>query len=202
MKYLSTLMGAAAMAGAGFAASSATMSVEPYLGEIQQFGGSYCPNGWAPTNGQMLPISEFQALFSLLGTNYGGDGRTVFGVPDLRGRVSVGVGQGPGLTGFNRGEKFGAESVTLEIENLAAHTHTATLQAQDAQGMVDNPTNALLADFPDGQTIYAEGPADVTMHPDAVFLEETGGNLPFNIYQPSMAMTTCIAVQGQYPPRN
>lgn len=202
MKYLNAMIGAAAMAGAGFAASSATMGLDPYLGEIQQFGGNYCPRGYAPTNGQLLSISQNSALFSLLGTTYGGDGRTTFALPDLRGRAMIGVGQGPGLSLHDWGAKFGAEQVTLTVGNMPSHSHTARLRAEDAPGTSDNPSNGLLADFPDGQAIYADGPANVDMNAGAIQVGNTGGSQPFMNSQPSIAMTTCIAIQGAYPPRS
>ena len=202
MKYLNAIMGAAAMAGAGFAASSATMGLDPYLGEIQQFGGNYCPRGYAPTNGQLLSISQNSALFSLLGTTYGGDGRTTFALPDLRGRAMVGVGRGNGLANDYRwGEKFGVETTTLTTNNLPSHSHSATLRAQNAAGVSDNPANGLLADFPDGQPIYAAGRADTNMNSGAIQVGNTGANQPFNNLQPSIAVTTCIAITGVYPSR-
>ena len=100
--------------------------MDPFLGQVILFAGNYPPRGWAFCHGQLLPISDNNALFSLLGTIYGGDGRTDFALPDLRGRAPIGVGQGPGLRRFVEGSKGGAEQVTLTTNNLPSHTHTAT----------------------------------------------------------------------------
>jgi len=99
----------AAMIASGFATSAPVQAREPFIGEIMQFGGNFCPRGWAKTEGQLLAISQNSALFSLLGTNYGGDGRTTFGLPDFRGRVAIAPGTGPGLSNYRLGEKGGSE---------------------------------------------------------------------------------------------
>src|SRR3954468_23228168 len=97
---------------------------EPFLGEIRMFGGNFAPRGWAFCNGQILSIAQNTALFSLLGTTYGGNGQTTFGLPDLRGRVAVSAGQGPGLSNYSLGELAGSESVTLTSANMPAHNHS------------------------------------------------------------------------------
>jgi microcystin-dependent protein len=99
---------------------------EPYLGEIMWTAGFYCPRGYLPADSQLLPISNYEALFSLLGTTYGGDGRTIFGLPDLRGRVPISLGQGPGLRHYRAGEKGGQEQVTLRVAEMPLHNHALT----------------------------------------------------------------------------
>lgn len=110
---------------------------EPFIGEIKMFGGNYAPRGWALCDGQLLSIAEYSALFSILGTNYGGDGRSTFGLPDLRGRTGVHAGQGPGLTPRTLGQKFGAEQTTLTVQQLPPHTHgiSAKLPADSPSGV-------------------------------------------------------------------
>ena len=104
--------------------------MEPTLAEIRMFAGNFAPRGWALCEGQLLPISDNQALFSLLGTIYGGDGRTTFALPDFRGRCPISPGNGPGLPGYNVGQKVGAATTSLTVSNLPPHTHAATTTAQ------------------------------------------------------------------------
>ena len=107
---------------------------EPFIGQIIMFGGNFAIRGYALCNGQLLSIAQNTALFSLLGTTFGGDGRTTFGLPDLRGRVPVHMGQGPGLTNYSLGQSAGAEQVTLTVNQIPAHTHTATANAVNGPG--------------------------------------------------------------------
>ncbi|MHC4955882.1 MAG: phage tail protein, partial [Planctomycetota bacterium] len=120
---------------------------EPFIGQIQQFGFNFPPRGWAHCDGQLLPISSNTALFSLLGTTFGGDGRTTFGLPDLRGRIAKHVGTGPGLSPVTWGQRGGAETVVLNTGNMPSHTHTATatLRGTSAAGNVEDPAGAVLA---------------------------------------------------------
>ena len=111
---------------------------DPYVGEIRNFGFYFVPRGWAPCNGQLLSVNQHDALFSLLGTIYGGDGTTTFGLPDLRGRVSIHEGMGPGLTNYRLGQKAGAERVILDEGNLPAHSHD--LKASTLESDTDVPT--------------------------------------------------------------
>ncbi|MEN9798594.1 MAG: hypothetical protein RL653_2290, partial [Pseudomonadota bacterium] len=103
--------------------------MDPFLGEIKLFAGNFAPTGWAFCHGQLLPIAQNSALFSLLGTTYGGNGQTTFALPDLRGRIPVGFGQGPGLTNRNLGDMSGVESVTLQVSNLPQHAHPFAVSA-------------------------------------------------------------------------
>lgn len=202
MKTKTTALAVLAMAGASFATATPAAAQTPMLGEIQTFGFNFCPRGWAATNGQLMPISQNTALFSLLGTIYGGDGRTTFALPDLRGRVVIGPGRGPGMSDYQLGQRGGSETNTLIVSQMPSHNHTATLRAHNVAGTSDNPTNAMLADFPDGTAIYSPGPGDVSMNASSIQVANTGGNQPVNNMQPYLAVTTCIALQGIFPSRN
>jgi microcystin-dependent protein len=171
---------------------------EPFLGEIRLFGFNYAPNGWAFCQGQLLPIAQNSALFALLGTMYGGNGQTTFALPDFRGRVPVGMGQGPGLPSYTQGEMSGEVSHTLIISEMPSHNH---LVSPSQSAGTANPAGA----FPgsDQRTplnIYnatADGP---TMNPQVV--GQTGGSQPHNNMQPYLAMNYCIALNGIFPPRS
>jgi microcystin-dependent protein len=169
-------------------------AIDPYLGEIMLFAGSYAPRGWAPCNGQLLPINQNQGLFSLLGTYYGGNGQTTFALPDLRGRAPIHVGQGPGLTDRTLGEQGGEETHLLTVEEMPAHTHLAS--AYSGNGTSASPAGLLPARDPSGTPHYGAG-ADVTLSPGAIGV--TGGNQAHNNMQPFLALTFCICVQGVFP---
>src|ERR1044071_219623 len=115
---------------------------EPFVGEIRMVGFNFAPRGWAFCNGQQLPIAQNSALFSLIGATYGGNGTTTFALPDLRGRVPVGIGQGPGLTNVTLGQKFGGETNTLTVANLPAHSHSITGGTTDVSGTAQALVNA------------------------------------------------------------
>ena len=172
--------------------------VETFLGEIRMFAGNFAPTGWAFCQGQLLPIAQNQALFSLLGTTYGGDGRTTFALPDLRGRVPVGFGQGPGLSNREIGEKFGSELVTLNINQMPSHNHT--VNAVTTEGNQNLPTNSLPANTKALDKEYSDANANTTMK--ATMVNPTGGNQPFGVSQPSLGVNFIIALQGVFPSRN
>ena len=172
--------------------------VETFLGEIRMFAGNFAPTGWAFCQGQLLPIAQNQALFSLLGTTYGGDGRTSFALPDLRGRVPVGFGQGPGLSNRVIGEKFGSELVTLNINQMPSHNHT--VNAVTTEGNQNLPTNSLPANTKALDKEYSDANANTTMK--ATMVNPTGGSQPFGVSQPSLGVNFIIALQGIYPSRN
>ncbi|MEE4118963.1 MAG: tail fiber protein [Paracoccaceae bacterium] len=174
-----------------------SLAQEAYIGEVRIFAGVFCPRSWAPAEGQLLAISGNEALFSLLGTTYGGDGRTNFALPDLRGRGPMGIGSGPGLTPRRQGEKGGAETVTLTEGQLPAHSHS--LNALSSGGDNPSPTGNLLAN--DGtDRIYGAGTADTTLSAEAV--GSTGSAEPVSVIQPYLAVRYCVALQGLYPSRN
>jgi microcystin-dependent protein len=172
--------------------------MDPYLGEIRMFGGNFAPLGWAFCNGQLLPIAQYDALFSLLGTTYGGDGQTTFGLPDLRGRAPMHAGQGPGLTNHPLGEASGSETVTLTATTMAAHTHVPV--ASSSPGTSSHPTNSVWAASSTGDKQYSTGTANTTMNPATV--GAAGGSQPHENRQPLLAINFIIALEGIYPPRN
>ncbi len=190
---------------------------EPFIGTICQVGFTFCPRGYAETNGQLLAIASNTALFSLLGTTYGGDGRTTFALPDLRGRSMVHVGQGPGLSNIRPGQRGGAEQTSLNVNNLPAHNHSATstsnvnvtLRGTNSAGNSSTPGNNVPASK--GRTdIYSTGMADVDMGASAInasattttTVGNTGSGVSFENRSPYLGILHCIALQGIFPSRN
>lgn len=204
MKIKRTALALAALAGTTLGGTTPVAAQDFYMGQVQYFAFNFCPRGWIPAQGQLLAISQYQALFSLFGDTYGGDARTTFGVPDLRGRTMIAWSSspGPGLPTYNWGQWGGRNSVTLTTQNLPSHTHTATLRAENEGGTTNVPTNALLADFAEGQNIYADGPANTNMHSDAIQVGYAGNSQSFDITPPYLAMTACVNTTGLYPSRN
>lgn len=174
----------------------------PFVAEIRIFAGNFAPSGWALCNGQILPISQNTALFSLLGTTYGGDGKSNFALPNLQGSAPIGFGQGPGLTLRDLGETGGEPTITLLQTEMPAHTHTA--RASTAGG-ADTPNNNYWGESKLGKTplnVYApSNPANnVSMSPFAI--TTVGDNLPHNNLPPYLGLTFIIALQGVFPPRS
>ena len=163
---------------------------EPFLGEIRICSFGFAPRGWALCNGQLLPINQNQALFSLLGTTFGGDGRVNFALPDLRGRTPIHVGSGHTL-----GERGGEQSHTLNIAELPTHTHTA--QASSSPANTLNPNNTVLAA---ASNVYRPADNLVALSPNQV--TNVGGSQAHLNMQPFLTLTFCIALQGIYPSRN
>jgi microcystin-dependent protein len=186
-------------------------SSDPYIGTVCQAGFNFCPRSYARTDGQLLSISSNNALFALVGTIYGGDGRTSFGLPDLRGRSIIGSGQGPGLSNVRIGQRAGSEQITLIVANMPAHTHTAsasfTLRAFDGAGTTDQPAGAVLASQRRNR-IYSTDPGSVSMGSTAVntsgsfTVASTGGGQAFSTRSPSVGITHCIALFGIFPSRS
>ncbi|MBK7759826.1 MAG: phage tail protein [Deltaproteobacteria bacterium] len=177
--------------------------MDPIIGSIFLFAGTLAPKNWAFCNGQLLSIAQNQALFSILGTTYGGDGVRTFALPDLRGRAPVHQGSGPGLNPVQLGEVSGSESTTLLITNLPSHNHT--LNASTSSGESISPSNATLAAFgtsllpPAGPYTTAHTP-NAPLSPSAIAV--SGQNQPINITQPTLALNYIIATQGIYPSRS
>lgn len=175
---------------------------EPYLGEMRMFAGTFAPKNWAFCDGQLLAVSGNEALFSLLDTTYGGDGRTTFGLPDLRGRLPVHYGSGIGLTSRPLGTRYGLENVTLKNENLPAHGHG--LLASQSAATASNPAGAVLATQTDGDLIYVEKPSDSskiqTLNADSV--GQAGGGRAHSNLMPSLCLNFIIAMHGVFPSRN
>jgi microcystin-dependent protein len=166
---------------------------DAFLGEIRMFAGNFAPRGWALCDGQLLSIAQNTALFSLLGTTYGGNGQTTFALPDLRGRAPLHAGQGPGLSNRNLGQEGGTESTTLTVNQLPAHAHPANASSGEASG--NTPADRVLA----GAEAYADGPDGTTMNPAMV--GATGGSQPLSVESPFLVINFIIALQGIFPPR-
>lgn len=173
----------------------------PMLGGMCVFAGNFAPRGWALANGQLLPISENAALFSILGTTYGGDGRTTFALPDTRGRTVIGAGHGPGLTDYRLGAKGGAETVTLTQAQLPVITPTVTVHAQSGAANNESPSNNVWAVM-SRQSLYSSVAPDVTMSSAAVTINSFGGGQNHENRAPYIAMNWIIALQGVFPSRN
>jgi microcystin-dependent protein len=172
------------------------MPVEPFLGEIMLVPYNFAPRGWAFCSGQILPIAQNTALFSLLGTTYGGNGQTTFALPDLRGRCAVSAGQGPGLSSYDLGEVTGVENVTLLPTQLPQHSHTVNALDDDAGTAI--PTNNVLANI--AAKGYANKAPNAAMSP--AMITGGGGNQPHNNIQPLLTLNYCIALEGVFPSRN
>lgn len=193
---------AAAVSGALVTpAAQATCSIDPMLGSICIVAFNFCPRGFAAAEGQLLPIAQNQALFSLLGTMYGGNGQTTFALPDLRGRVPVGIGQGPGLSSIDQGQVSGQESVTLLTSQMPAHSHTAIHKASSGNGNTDSPINAVPAKLP-RSNVYSSGAGDSAMASGTVTLSSVGGSSPVSVRDPYLGLRYCIALQGIFPSRD
>ena len=171
---------------------------EPFIGQITIFPYNFEPRGWALCDGRLLPIAQYTALFSLLGTTYGGDGRTTFALPDLRGRIVVGIGNGAGLTPKTLGEMGGTETNTLLVTNLPPHNHA--IKAVTSEGNQNSPTNNLPADTKTLDKEYSSATANTTMNPTMV--GNTGNGTPVNNMQPYLSIGYYIALEGIYPSRN
>ncbi len=173
---------------------------EPFIAEIRIFAGNFAPRGWAFCNGQLLPVSQNTALFSLIGTTYGGDGRSTTALPNLEGRVPMHPGRGPGLTSRRLGQRGGVEEVTLTQAQIPSHSHTmqAVPRSQFAIGNSNDPTGQLLASPQTGNQYVAPG----NLGTMADMLQGTGGSQSHNNLQPFIVMNFIIALQGLYPSRS
>lgn len=202
--------------------------MEGTIGEIRAFGGNFAPANWALCQGQTLPIAQYTALFSILGTTYGGDGQSNFQLPNIQSRVVIGAGQGLGLPNYDLGNVVGEEGHTLTVAEMPQHTHTATTQNNTTPASAtvslmginnngnkpDAPGNVLAQD-PEGKTIYAPGNSTkVAMNAGSVVLNTistnaptvtvnvTGQSLPHNNIQPVLGVNYIICLEGIYPSRN
>lgn len=200
--------------------------MDGYLGTIMLWAGNFAPQNWAYCQGQLLQVSQYSALYSILGTTYGGDGRTTFGLPDLRGRVPVGTGPGPGLTNYPPGTKYGVETTTLNLSQMPQHIHDNTVSAQasplsvsvaipsvtGSEASTFRPSNTALLGRPQGTPIYSSAAADTTLEPFdatgtltpqvAINNAVAGGSSPVDIRQPFLALNFIICINGLYPARN
>lgn len=195
---------AAVSAGAIFAgialtvpATPAKAGPEPFLGEIMMVGYTFCPRSWAEANGQLLPISNNSALYSLYGTTFGGDGRTTFALPDLRGRVPMHLGQGPGLSNRTLGQQGGSETNTLTTNQLPSHSHS--LNGATAAANAVDPSGNVLANTGRSDTYTSSAP-NAQMNSGSI--GATGGGQAVNNMQPFLTIRYCVALNGVYPSRN
>ncbi|MGH1355285.1 MAG: phage tail protein [Thalassovita sp.] len=214
MKTISTL-GAAALACLTMA--GAAQAENPYVGEIKSFGFNFCPQGWAALDGQLLAVSSNDALFSLLGTTYGGDGRTTFGLPDLRGRVPLQAGNGPGLSTRVLGNSAGTETETQTINTMPAHSHTLTGRLDhhlvgSSDATTDNsPAGHYLGTFTNNFNAYtttmtaglsAMGAGSVHVDGSDVAVAHNGNGFSQTNMAPYLVTKYCISLYGVYPSRN
>jgi len=169
---------------------------EPFIAEVRIFAGNFAPRGWAFCNGQLLPVSQNTALFSLVGTTYGGDGRTTLGLPNLQGRVPMHPGRGPGLSSRRLGDRGGSEAVTLAESQIPSHNHRLFANGQRA-----DQTNPASNQFLGAAEMYASAGATPTPMANEA-LTGTGGSQPHNNLQPYLVMNFIIALMGLYPTRS
>lgn len=174
--------------------------MEPFIAQIQPFGFNFAPRGWAQCNGQLMPIAQNTALFSLIGTTFGGDGRTTFALPDLRGRSIVHIGTGPGLETITWGERAGSSSHTLSILNLPTHTHTQLIPVNNEDGASsEDPENNFLGIS--GSNLYNTTATSNKFLGTSV-TTPTGGGQPFYSRDPFLGINVCIALVGIFPSRS
>lgn len=170
--------------------------MDPFVAEIRIFPFNFMPKGWAWCDGQLIPISQNTALFSLLGTTYGGNGSSTFALPDLQGKVPMHPGQGPGLSLHNLGETGGTDTVTLSLDEIPMHVHLVGVAPEP--GEVTSPTNNTISISQEGN-VYIAGSPNVSMSPG--MLSPVGAGLAHNNLQPYLTTSFCIALQGVYPQR-
>lgn len=213
------IVAAAIVAAMAVLWSPTASAQECFIGEVRMFAGNFAPRGWALAQGQLLPVAQNTALFSILGTTYGGDGRTTFALPDLRGRVAIGAGRGPGLTDRRIGQTGGAESTTLTAAQMPSHNHaaqttsqtTTTLSASAAAANNTAPNGHVLGATRRNAEIYASdsapgaamaaGAAQSTTS-STTQIGNTGGGQPFDALQPYAVLNHIICLQGTYPSRS
>lgn len=171
--------------------------MDPFIGEIRIFGGNFPPKGWAFCDGALLQIRQYTALFAILGTTYGGDGKNTFALPDLRDKAALHFGAGPGLTRRDLGKAGGTTNVRLSVEQMPNHTHVPNCQSASAQ---DDPTNAIWATTGrSSPSVYADTP-DVAMNQQAIL--PAGGGQPHYNMQPYLGVNFIIALNGIFPPHS
>lgn len=182
--------------------------MEGYLAEIRMFAGNFAPRGWMFCQGQTLSIAQWTAVFALVGTTYGGNGQTTFGLPDFRGRVGVGTGTGPGLPPINLGQMAGSNTVTLTAAQMPSHSHTvsgnASMACKAGAGNSDSPVGNIPASSASDEIYSAPAGGNGTMAPVS-FSGSTsiaGGSQPFSVMQPYLGMNFIFCVEGIFPSRN
>lgn len=175
---------------------------EPNIGDVMLVGFNFCPRGWAEADGQLLSINQNQALFSLYGTIYGGDGRTTFALPDLRSRAPVHMGTGPGLSTRNIGSKSGTETNILSTSQMPSHTHRAGIQTINDNANSTTPRRNSFAISPDDHYYDGLSPQGRFMNSQSIRVDPVGGGQPQNNMMPFQTINYCVALLGTYPSRN
>jgi microcystin-dependent protein len=177
--------------------------MDEYIGIIKMFGGNFAPRGWAFCDGRVLSISQYDAVFVVIGTTFGGDGVTTFALPDLRSRVPINTGQGPALTNFVHGQSGGSENVALVTQNIPSHSHT--LNVNNTNANVHNPTSSNSVATPvdingDAASGYSQSAPNTQISPASI--GATGGNQPHENRAPYIALNYIICLEGIFPSRN
>lgn len=199
-KSFMSAIASAAMVAAGLGgATPAHAGADAYIGEIVDYGFNFCPRGWAAANGQLLPISQNTALFSILGTTYGGNGQTTFALPDLRSRAAMGDGSSV-FGNYVLGENLGGETFTVTTSNMPSHTHTAALRASNLVGNTNDPVDNSLARV-SGVTAYSTVDPTANLNAGDVVVSPAGGGQAVSKTSPALTMNYCIALVGVFPPR-
>ena len=173
-----------------------------FMAQVIPWAGNFAPRGWAFADGQILPIASNTALFSILGTTYGGDGRSTFALPDLRGRAILHPGRGPGLSSYREGERGGVETVTLVETQMPSHSHTASLKASAGAADGTSPSGGALATPLSAMYTEEVDTLDATLTDGSITGTAVGGSLAHNNVQPYVAVNWIIALTGVYPSRN
>lgn len=198
-----TLFTGVAAACVGVSAPANAQAGTQFIGQVSAFGANFCPRDWADASGQLLPISSYTALFSLYGTIYGGDGRTTFALPDLRGRRPINQGNAPGLGSYTQGSRSGTTQFTLTQVNMPSHNHTGTLAASPTTANSPSPVRNSFAATTNGTNDYITGnPAINNMHPGILRLNNAGNGQSVSKVSPYQAVRWCVALNGIYPSRN
>ncbi|MBL8650376.1 MAG: tail fiber protein [Sphingopyxis sp.] len=185
------------------AASTPAVAQDYYIGQLIEVGGTYCPKFFQETNGQVLPIAQNQALFALLGTTYGGNGVTTFNLPDLRGRMGISLGQGPGLQNYTQGQIGGSEQVTLTLPNLPIHSHTGVFETSTSNANDNKSFRNAFAVTADNQYTNSTN-LDVTMNSETITVQGAGDvtSTVAPMMSPFLVTRYCIATAGVFPSRN
>ncbi|WP_072053031.1 phage tail protein [Hymenobacter terrenus] len=181
--------------------------MDEFIGIIKLFAGNFAPRGWAFCNGAQLSIAQNSALFAIIGTTYGGNGQTTFALPNLNGRVVIGMGQSGGTSNYNQGEVTGSENVTLTTNQLPAHTHalafsSAAATTSSPTGNVLAQTNGLVTSSEEAVTVNAYGPAINFVAGNPAAIAPAGGSQPFPVLQPSLVLNYIICMEGVFPPQS
>lgn len=202
MSIRKVLLSTAAVASCLTATTPAFASAEPFIGQIMTFGGNFCPVSFQPADGRLLPIAQYNALFALIGTTYGGDGVTTFALPNLNGRTATHQGQGPGLPNYVLGQQSGSTQFTLTTNNMPSHTHVGALRAVPTAGNTEQPTDNSVAMTPAGTNLYSTAAPSNNMNAGDVVLAASGGSQPIAHQAPFLVIKHCMAVEGIFPSRN